>query len=138
LALKQLADLALEAHPDVTVAYWDKNSRRDAAPLLDKLAASIDHVEPFARGGLHDSSNFAAVCARCNARKSTKTAAAFLTESQPWQAKGKHGEPVAWDGMAAVYVLLARQRVEKLSAAEREWLEAIETHLVSAPRPRAV
>ncbi|MGH3849142.1 MAG: HNH endonuclease [Pseudonocardiaceae bacterium] len=132
--MKQLAAMTNEALPGLHVAYWQANWRRDAAPLLDELAASIDHVKAFARGGRHDESNFAAICARCNARKSAKLTAAFLAESRPWQVKGKHGEPEYWDGMSAVFVHLARQRLNRLSKTEREWLKVLEGHLSSNQR----
>jgi hypothetical protein len=138
LALKQLADLAQETYPDVPFAYWQKNWRRDASPLLDELAASVDHIKAFAAGGAHDISNFAAVCARCNARKSAKIAEAFLSESRPWRVKGKHGEPTHWDGLSAVFVHLARQRQKDLSAMERQWLRALELHFATTSSERAV
>ena len=70
LALKHAAEAVHRTYPDAPLAYWIGTWSRDAAPLLDELAASIDHVEAFSRGGADEISNYAAVCARCNARKS--------------------------------------------------------------------
>ena len=55
------------------LAYYQTNWRRDAAPLLDELGASVDHVEAHALGGSSLIDNLATICAKCNARKSTLT-----------------------------------------------------------------
>jgi 5-methylcytosine-specific restriction endonuclease McrA len=115
--------------PNALLAYWHPNWRRDAAPLLDEPGASIDHVTAHASGGAHHPSNFAAVCARCNARKSAKTTATYLAEAQPWKVKGKHGEPVAWDGLSQLFLVLARDNPAGLTATERQWVRAIEAQL---------
>ena len=135
LALKRLTALVKHSYPDLSVAYWHANWRRDAAPLLDELAASIDHVKASTKAGAHDASNFAAICARCNARKSAKDLATFQRELRPWRVKSKYGEPVAWDGMAAVFVSLAQQNPTELTATERAWLAALATHL-AVPLPK--
>ena len=132
LSLKHLAGLVQQRLPGATLAYWDRTWRRDQAPLLDELAASIDHIEAFSRGGVHGLDNFATICARCNARKSARSTESFVTLSQPWKVKGKHGEPVHWDGLASAFVALARDRINSLSATERKWLAALEQHWGSA------
>lgn len=126
LALKCLRDFVALRCPGIPLAYWHGNWRRDAAPLLDELGASIDHVKAFAHGGAHDVSNFAAVCARCNARKGARLREDYLAEARPWRVKGKHGEPVTWDGLSSLFLALARDRPEALSATEKRWLAAIE------------
>jgi len=128
LALKQLDTFVGRELPEVARAYWNPQWRRDAAPLLDELAACIDHVEAFAKGGAHDVSNFATACARCNARKSARARDAYLAISKPWAVKGKHGEPTAWDGLASVFVALARHSGAGLTTTERSWLKALEGH----------
>jgi 5-methylcytosine-specific restriction endonuclease McrA len=125
LALKHLDVFAREHGITLPLAYWDPNWRRDKSPLLDELAASIDHVEAYSRGGAHGLANFAAVCARCNARKSAKAKQAYLLENPPWKVKGLHGEPVHWDGLSGVYVVLAQAKRDRLTLAEREWLRAL-------------
>jgi hypothetical protein len=115
----------------VDLAYWQPNWRRDKAPLLDELAASVDHVTAHSRGGSHDLANFKTACARCNARKSAKDEAAFRQELQAWRVRGKYGEPTAWDGLAFVFLTLARQDRENLQASEIKWVTAIEEQLAS-------
>lgn len=126
LALKYLQSFVGVRCPEIPLAYWHPNWRRDASPLLDELAASIDHVTAFTRGGAHDPSNFAAVCGRCNARKSARRSADYLEEARPWKVKGKHGEPSTWDGLSSLFVALAREHRFALSSTERLWLETLE------------
>ena len=72
----------------------------------------------------------AAMLERARSRES------FVTLSQPWKVKGKHGEPVHWDGLASAFVALARDRINSLSATERKWLAALEQHWGSAAKQR--
>lgn len=127
-ALKQLADLVGRDAPSRALAYYNTNWRRDSAPLLDELGASVDHVEAFAKGGAHAIENFRAICSRCNARKNTADLDAYLAANKPWRVRGKHGEPEVWDGLSSVFVGLARQRLSVLTPTERRWLAALETH----------
>ena len=73
LALKLLAERVTQALPHAHLAYWDERWRRDQSPLLDQLAASIDHVDAFSKGGEHGEANFATICVKCNLRKGTRT-----------------------------------------------------------------
>jgi 5-methylcytosine-specific restriction endonuclease McrA len=127
LAMKLLEESTARALPGVVLAYWNPQWRRDAAPLLDELAACIDHVVAYSKSGEHTAVNFATACARCNQRKSARDRDAFLAEMQPWEVKGKHGEPTSWDGFAAVFISLARQLPRELTATERAWLKAFES-----------
>ena len=128
LALKYLQNRVEQHGFDPPPAYWHPNWRRDAAPLLDELGASIDHIVPYADGGAHKPSNFAAICARCNARKSTKDDASFREELRPWRVCGKHGEPTRWDGFSSLFVTLARENRNRLTKTEKSWLGALEQH----------
>ena len=128
LALKLLAERVALTFPMLELAYWHPQWRRDSSPLLDELAASVDHVHAFAKGGTHEITNFATICARCNARKGTRTPEEHRAVDMPWKVKGKYGEPRAWDGLASTFVLLARESTRPLTAAERGWLKAIEVH----------
>jgi len=114
--------------PDIPIAIYDGLWRRDKAPLLDELAACIDHIQPITDGGAHDRSNFTTCCNRCNARKSARPAIDFLEESQPWKVKGKYGEPEDWDGLASLFVVLARKTQRPLIRTEKDWLRAIEEY----------
>jgi uncharacterized protein YjhX (UPF0386 family) len=134
LALKQLSELVGPEFPNRTLALWNREWRRDAAPLLDELAASVDHVHAFAKGGAHNIDNFATICARCNARKGTRSREEHLRVDQPRVVKGKHGEPTNWDGLASVFVFFARRSARELTASERGWLEAMRSQFNDASR----
>jgi HNH endonuclease. len=134
LALQQLSEVVAADLPTLTLAYWDPRWRRDAAPLLDELAASVDHVDAYSKGGAHDITNFATICARCNARKGTRSREEHLAANKPWVVKGKHGEPTCWDGLAWVFVVFARRASRPLTSAEKGWLAALEPYLRSAAR----
>lgn len=140
-ALKHLAAIVEGSTPVRPLAYYNANWRRDSAPLLDELGACIDHVEALAKGGAHVIENFATACARCNARKSSRAKEEFLKISQPWRVKSKHGEPKHWDGLSSVFVTLARQSKDPLTASERAWLRELEAYALRAedgPRARAL
>ena len=138
LAMKFLSEFVGPELPSSThPALWDAQWRRDKSPLLDELAASIDHVQAFASGGAHNISNFATVCARCNARKSARRKDDYLTEANPWVVKGKYGEPVAWDGLASVFVVLAKQSRRPLATTEQVWLRALEPRVLGGIDGRA-
>lgn len=132
LTLKRLDALVAHALPHTLRAYWNPQWRRDAAPLLDELAACVDHVEAFAKGGAHAIANFATACARCNARKSARTREAYLAANPPWKVKAKHGPPKHWDGLAAVFVTLAKEPGASLTPIERAWLQALEDHFAGS------
>jgi hypothetical protein len=126
-AMKLLNAVVLDSGATQPLAYFNPQWRRDLAPLLDELACSIDHVEPFGPGGEHIIENFAPISARCNARKSAKSKTRFLEESPPWTVRGKHGELEHWDGLVAVFVALASRSPELLSPTDKRWLTAL-TH----------
>jgi len=126
LALKLLGERVAAVLPGVPVAYWDERWRRDQSPLLDQLAASIDHIEAFATGGAHSEENFATICAKCNARKGTRTRAEHATLDAQRVVKGKYGEPTAWDGLASAFVVLASESQRPLTVTEKGWLRALD------------
>jgi 5-methylcytosine-specific restriction endonuclease McrA len=132
-ALKQLAELVDAEGREPLPSYFNLNWRRDKAPLLDELGASIDHVHAWSAGGGDAAENLAAICSRCNVRKSASTLSAFIESSKPWKVKGKHGEPLAWDGLTAVFVTLASRSPGRLSAAERRWLAGLRAYHASRP-----
>ncbi|MFH1219127.1 MAG: HNH endonuclease [Candidatus Eisenbacteria bacterium] len=128
LAFKFLSEMVDSELPGVLVAMYDLHRRRDKAPLLDEIGACLDHVESYVGGGAHDISNFATACARCNARKSDHTKDQYLEISRPWKVRGQHGEPEHWDGLASLFVILARHSNRPLTGAEKGWLRAFEEH----------
>jgi 5-methylcytosine-specific restriction endonuclease McrA len=126
LALKLLAEQVRDSLPGIRLAYWDERWRRDRSPLLDQLAASIDHVQAFSKGGQHSEANFATICVKCNVRKGARTRQEHTSIDVPRVVKGRYGEPKDWDGLASTFVVLARRSSRRLSPAEREWLRALE------------
>jgi 5-methylcytosine-specific restriction endonuclease McrA len=77
--------------------------------LLDHLGCVIDHVVAHARGGGDALTNFAVACNKCNIRKSAADKAKYLAEHPPRPVKGKYGEPRHWDGLASLFIVLARK-----------------------------
>lgn len=114
------------ALPGISLAYWDERWRRDRSPLLDQLAASIDHVEAFSTGGAHAEENFATICVKCNVRKGTRTRAEHTAIDTPRLTQGKYGEPTAWDGLASTFVMLAQESSRPLTRTEHQWLRALD------------
>lgn len=128
-ALRLLSDVVTTKLPGIPLAYWNQQWRRDAAPLLDELAASVDHFQAFAKGDAHAIDNFRTICARSNARKGTKTVEEYTLISRPWKARGKYSEPTAWDGLATAFVVLAPMSPRPLTATEKGWLKALQARL---------
>jgi 5-methylcytosine-specific restriction endonuclease McrA len=132
LSLKYAAGLVHEKHYELPIAYFHPRWRRDASPLLDHLGCVIDHVLAHSRGGGHHLDNFAAACNKCNVRKSAAEKKRYLKENPPKRVKGKYGEPKHWDGLASLFVVLARDNPTQLTQNEREWLRALESHILQA------
>lgn len=108
-------------------AYYHRNGRRDRAPLLDELAASIDHVEALVRGGVGDEVNLCTSCWKCNVRKNAATAAQWDQRQRHKPVKGKYGQPQHWDGFTSMFVMLAERNADKLTPGERVWLKALKS-----------
>jgi hypothetical protein len=115
---------AREGGCSAELAYYHKNWSRKDAPLLDELGAVFDHVDAFSTGGLDTVENFVTACNKCNGRKSASSAAMWSQQPRKF-VKGKYGEPVHWDGLSTLFVLLARNGAVALSASERDWLSAL-------------
>jgi 5-methylcytosine-specific restriction endonuclease McrA len=109
------------------IAYFHPNWSRASAPLLDHLGAVIDHVEAHSKGGEHDQSNFVTSCNKCNTSKNARLAAVFASENPKKLVKGKYGEPLDWDGLVSLFLLLAEQGME-LEAGERRWEKAFRAY----------
>jgi hypothetical protein len=107
------------------LAYYDPRWRRDKAPLLDHLAAVIDHVLAHSRRGAANEANFVTACNKCNMRKNNAVAADFSERSPLLQTKGKYGEPQQWDGLSSVFITLIERKPNIATATERAWLEAL-------------
>ena len=127
-AMRLAGELVHTLGYDLPIAYHHPRWRRDAAPLLDHLGCVIDHVVAYSRAGGHSAENFAVACNKCNVRKSSEEKARFLAARPPRPVKGKYGEPRHWDGLASLFVVLARQSPSSLTASERLWLRALEAY----------
>jgi 5-methylcytosine-specific restriction endonuclease McrA len=112
------------------LAYYHRNGTRDGSPLLDELAASIDHVEAFSTGGPHAEENLCTACLKCNYRKSAAPMAEWDQRHKHKPVKGKYGEPQYWDGLSSVFVMLAGRYPDKLTAGEKEWLKLLKSAAV--------
>jgi hypothetical protein len=101
------------------------------------MGAVIDHVEAFAKGGVHGEGNFVVSCNKCNTRKNDQKAADYERRNPPKPVRGKYGEPQHWDGLASLFLVLAAQGAE-LGPSESRWERAIRRHLEleSLPNPR--
>lgn len=130
-ALKYLERFAQEQGYRRPLAYYDFHYKRDAAPMLDHLAAVIDHVKAYSSGGAHDESNFVTACNKCNMTKGNRNIDEWSNPGKP--VKGKYGEPQYWDGFVSLFMILAGQRKEDLRGSEREWYLAFEEYFHSQP-----
>ncbi len=107
------------------MALFHNNWTRDAAPLLDELGATLDHVIAHNRDGAHTLENFVTACAKCNVRKSDGELATWLQRDKRKPVKGKYGEPTAWDGLSGLFVVLASRVQGNLTMNDRAWLKAL-------------
>jgi len=136
-ALKYVERLVEDNHYQRKVAYYDLRYRRDRAPLLDHLAAVIDHIQPYSKGGSHNEENLVTACNKCNARKSDRPANDYAEENPEKHVKSRYGEPRFWDGLASLFVIIGQQKEKQLTLQEREWLREIRAYLASHPTPEA-
>jgi hypothetical protein len=83
MTFKPLSEVLGLELPDVPIAMYHPNWRRDKAPLLDELGATVHHIQAYAAGGPHEAENFAAAGNRCYTRKGDPDKAAFLDPSLP-------------------------------------------------------
>ena len=126
LALKYLERFVKSKGYMSPIAYYDFHYRRDAAPLLDHLAAVIDHVKPFSKQGAHDEPNLVVACNKCNVRKKDGLPEDYVEREPGKPVKGPYGEPQHWDGLASLFLVLARDELKVLTPNEREWFHALE------------
>jgi hypothetical protein len=106
------------------LAYYHLHGTRNGAPLLDELAAVIDHREAFSTGGPNSEENLCTACCKCNVRKGAASTSRWDERKKRSPIKGKYGEPQHWDGLSSVFVMLAKRNPSALTEGEREWLKA--------------
>jgi 5-methylcytosine-specific restriction endonuclease McrA len=139
-AMRYLEKFVRDTGFEGALAYYDPRWRRDTAPLLDHLAAVIDHVLAHSRRGTADEANFVTACNKCNMRKNNLLDTDFSKRSPLIRPKGKYGEPELWDGLSWLFVCLIERQPTMATPSERAWLEAFRS-FKSAPtqvRPTAV
>jgi 5-methylcytosine-specific restriction endonuclease McrA len=130
-ALKYLQKFVENAQYEHSIAYYDLRYRRDKAPLLDHLAAVIDHVEPYSKGGVHDERNLVTACNKCNTRKAARRAEDYVEKNPERLVKSRSEEPKYWDGFASLFVIYGRQNQAQFTSQEKEWFKEIEAHVAS-------
>src|SRR5271165_3819453 len=123
-ALKYLQQELLESGFK-DLAYWRYAYDRHGAPLLDELAAVIDHEKAFSLGGPSTIENLNTCCNRCNMMKSSADSEAWRHKHRARKIKAKYGEPQDWDGFSSVFVLLAKRNPSRLKPSESEWLQLL-------------
>jgi hypothetical protein len=131
-ALKYMEKLVKDSGYEQQFAYYDLHYRPDKAPLLDLLAATIDHVVPFSKGGDDAEGNLVTACNKCNMRKSDRHAEDFTRENPLSPVTSRYGEPKNWDGLVSFFVMIGRQHPIWLTSHEKNWLKAIEMYLLTS------
>jgi|SRR5665213_2475604 len=104
-------------------SYWRYAYSREFAPLLDELAAAIDHVNPHAKGGASNAANLKTACYKCNSRKNNSDYEEWVRQNPIRESRSR--DPVAWDGLSSVFVFFANRDPSKLTTTEKEWLKAL-------------
>jgi 5-methylcytosine-specific restriction endonuclease McrA len=112
-----------KAGTDGPLSYYHAHWTRSGAPLLDELGAVIDHAEAHSTGGSSEAANLATTCCKCNVRKSAAPLDKWGKRPQRKPIKGKYGEPQHWDGLSALFVVLAQHNGNGLTTSEKEWLK---------------
>ena len=124
--------------PAGELAYYHRNGAKNRAPLLDLLAASIDHIIAFASGGGSSEKNLRTLCFKCNVRKGILTEDQWNQQRVRKPVRRGQGEPLYWDGLASVFVMLADRDQSRLTAGEKDWLSAMKASYAIAkvePKP---
>lgn len=107
------------------LAYWRYAYDRHGAPLLDELAAVIDHEKAFSLGGPNTIENLNTCCNRCNIMKNAGDSEEWQRKHPKRKIKAKYGEPQDWDGFSSVFVFLAKRNPSLLKPSESEWLRLL-------------
>lgn len=108
------------------IAYYHSNWTRRSAPLLDEVGAVLDHVDPFSAGGACSEDNLVTSCAKCNGRKGAASLESWDKREKRIPIKGKYGEPEHWDGLSAIFMVLAERKLSELAPDDRSWLKALQ------------
>jgi 5-methylcytosine-specific restriction endonuclease McrA len=132
-ALKYLQKQVQASGYPTATAYFDPRWRRDTAPLLDELAAVIDHRLAHVHGGEATEENLVTACNKCNLRKNSRQVETFMEQAAFRSVKGQYGEPVAWNGFVALFLLFSEPYLDSLTDKERKWRKALLHYLTEPP-----
>jgi 5-methylcytosine-specific restriction endonuclease McrA len=124
-AMKYLERFVRAAGITEPLAYYHPNWTRTYAPLLDYLGAEVDHVKAHGKSGPHHADNFVTSCLKCNSGKSDTEAEDFRTKHPRRKVKSKYGEPLHWDGLSTLFMVLAERDPKAVNSSDRAWLRAL-------------
>jgi hypothetical protein len=116
----RLLQVFVEEYGFENVGYYHQTWANAYAPLLDHLGAVVDHTHPQSKGGLNTIGNLITSCNKCNV---TRGAGKILPV--PKLVKGKYGDPITWDGLSSLFIVLANRDPVHVKKQERKWLHAM-------------
>jgi len=108
------------------LAYWRPAFNRRGAPLLDELAAAVDHIKALTMGGTNDVENLTTACNKCNTRKNNCDPRKWENEHPFKPIRSKFGEPQVWDGFSSLFLYMAKRHASSFTATEKDWLKALQ------------
>jgi 5-methylcytosine-specific restriction endonuclease McrA len=129
-ALKYLQEDVRRRGGNVPLAYYHFDFARLYAPLLNDLAAIVDHVQAGSRAGPNDLGNLVTACNRCNMLKRDLDEAAWRKLIEEFRTlrslQNRTDEmPTDWDGFSTVFLLALRDDRSAATSSELEWFEAL-------------
>lgn len=124
-AMKYLERFARDSGITEPLAYYHLNWTRTTAPLLDHIGATADHVKAHSRGGTGEVDNYVTCCWKCNSRKNDAEAEPFSERSPRRKVKAKYGEPLHWDGLSSLFMVLYERDHKSASTSDIAWFRAL-------------
>lgn len=128
-AIKYLEKQIQESDYEYPISYYHAHWRRDLSPLLDDLGTVLDHRKAYSKGGDDSEDNLVTACNKCNTRKSNKDYQRFVKQESFRRVKGFYGEPLKWDGLAGLFIILSNKY--SLTLIDKQWKKALQGFLSS-------